>query len=91
MNPPHFHIDIVIPGRPFALESQVRLDGVGFVRTNQVQYDLLEQREVLRRILLADHAVVLADADVEHPVKLSAAETNARFRKLFRLSASGRI
>ena len=70
MNSQHFHTDIVIPGRPLALESQARLGGVGFVRTNQVHHDLLEQREVLRCVVLADHAVVLAEADVEHPVKL---------------------
>ncbi len=69
MNPEHFHTDIVIPGRPFALESQARLGGVGFVRTNQVQHDLLEQGEVLRGVVFADHAVVLAEADVEHPVQ----------------------
>ena len=70
MNPQHFHTDIVIPGRPLALEPQARLGGVGLVRTNQVQHDLLEQREVLRCVVLADHAVVLAEADIEHPVKL---------------------
>ena len=69
MNPEHFHTDIVIPGRPFALESQARLGGVGFVRTDQVQHDLLEQGEVLRGVVFADHAVVLAEADVEHPVQ----------------------
>ena len=70
MNPEHFHTDIVIPDRPLALESQARLGSVGLVRTDQVQHDLLEQREVLRCVVLADHAVVLAEADVEHPVKL---------------------
>ena len=69
MNPQHFHTDIVIPGRPFALEAQARLGGVGCVRTNQVQHDLLEQREVLRRVVLADHAVVFTEVDVEHPVQ----------------------
>ena len=49
MNSEHFHTDIVIPGRPLALEPQARLGGVGLVRTNQVQHDFLEQREVLRR------------------------------------------
>ena len=70
MNPRHFHTDIVIPGGPLALESQARLGGIGFVRTDEVQHDLLEQGEVLRRVVLADHAGVLAEADVEHPMKL---------------------
>src|SRR5690606_42128287 len=38
-------------------------------RSNQVQHDRLEQREVLRRVVLADHAVIFTEADVEHPVK----------------------
>ena len=69
MNSQHFHTDIVIPGRPLALEPQARLGGVGLVRTNQVQHDFLEQREVLRRVVLANHAVVFTEADVEHPVQ----------------------
>lgn len=70
MNLQDLHANIVFPGALLGLESQVRLDGISFVRTNQVQCDLFEQREVLRRVVLADHAVVLAETDVEHPVKV---------------------
>lgn len=69
MNPQYSHTDIVIPSGPLALESQAGLGRVGFVRTNEVQHNLLEQGEALGSVVLADHAVILSEADIEHPVK----------------------
>lgn len=69
MNPEHFHTDIVIPGRALAFEPQAGLGGVGFVCPDEVQHHLLEQGEVLECVILADHAVILTETDIEHPVK----------------------
>jgi len=69
MNSQHLHSDVVIPGGALALQAQAGLDRVGGVGADQVEDDLLQQREVLRRVVLAHHAGILAEAHVQHPVQ----------------------
>lgn len=71
MNPQHFHTDTVIPSRPLALEPKARLGGIGLVRADEVEHDLLEQREVLRRVVLVHHGAALAGAHADCLVKAS--------------------
>lgn len=49
----HGHMDVVTPSGRLALRAQARLGGVGLVRTNEVHHVLLEQRQVLRCLVLA--------------------------------------
>ncbi|CAI07190.1 hypothetical protein ebA1938 [Aromatoleum aromaticum EbN1] len=81
MNPQHLHPDVVVPGRALALQAQAGLGRVGGVGADQVEDDLLEQREVLRRVVLADHGAVLTEAHVKHPVEpvLDGLITNDKF------------
>ncbi len=42
---------------------------MGRIQANDVEHDLLQKREILLRVVLADSAAVLAETDIEDPVK----------------------
>ena len=59
----------VIPRRPLALEPKAALARVGPIGADDVERDLAQHRQVLRRIVLGHRAGVLAEVHVEDPVK----------------------
>jgi hypothetical protein len=61
--------DAVIPNGSFALHAQATFDLVGRIQTDQVEHDLLQEGEILWRVVFAHGAGILAEADVENPEK----------------------
>jgi hypothetical protein len=66
-----FPSDVVIPSRTFALQAQtgLGLSRVGCILADQVENDFLQEREVLGSVVRAEGASILAETDVEHPMK----------------------